>query len=192
MVYTGKVNQLQNIVKQCNGICMPGSINKWDLVGLNMEADATSFTSTPHQSVDVNPNSTIALDGRETSTLFLNTSGQMLNIKMSVSALSKLQSYPVFNMATEQVRDQTGADILMKGVYKIFEDIVRHNNNGKTVVDGAIASTGIVARTSSAYKRKKPQGSPRHRKKRHGSLDLPSSRSNVSKQDMDTVQESAL
>ena len=131
MVYTGKVNQLQNIVKQCNGICMPGSINKWDLTGLNMEADATSFTSTPHQSVDVNPNSTTALDGMDTSTLFPNTSGQMLNIKMSAGALSKLQSYPVFNMATEQVKDKAGADILLKGVYKIFEDIVRHNNKRK-------------------------------------------------------------
>ena len=163
---------------------MPGSINKWDLTGLNLEADATSFTSTPHQSVDVNPNSTIALDGRETSTLFPNTSGQMLNIKMSAGALSKLQSYPVFNMANEQVKDKTGADILLKAVYKAFEDIVRHNNEGKTVIHGAIASIGNATRSATTYKRKKPHGSPSNVSK--------TQRSKVSKQDMETVEESTV
>ena len=47
MMSTGKVNQLQNIAKQCKGICIPGSINKWDLTELNLAADVGSFTSTP-------------------------------------------------------------------------------------------------------------------------------------------------
>ena len=97
--YTGKVSKLQNIVKQCKGICTRGSINKWGLAGLPLEENVISFTGTPHQSVDINLKSTIALVANQKSILFLNTAGKMLNVKMSAGALSKLQSYPLVNMA---------------------------------------------------------------------------------------------
>jgi hypothetical protein len=61
--YTGKVNELQHIVQQCKGILTRGSINKWDLTGLSLGDSAIAFTSSPHQSVDGNPNSTVALVG---------------------------------------------------------------------------------------------------------------------------------
>ena len=101
-------------------------------VTVSNEPDTTLFTNLRHQSVDVNPKSTTALDERVTSTLFPTTSGQMLNLKMSARAISKLTAYPVFNMANEQVKDNHAANILLTAQYKAYEDMLRYNNEGKT------------------------------------------------------------
>ena len=183
-IYTGKVNALQHIVKQCNGICIPGSIKTWNLTPLNMEPDTRLFTSSRDQSVDVNPKSTTMLDERVTSTLFPSTLGQTMNLKMSAGALSRLKAYPVFNMANELVTNDHEADILLAAQYKAHEDIMRYKNRGNTAREGTIASTGSVVNSHAKYKRKKPIGSPKNRSNRK--------RSNQSNDGMHTVNESAV
>ena len=113
-----------------------------------------------------------------------NTSMKFLNIKMSAGTLSKLQGYPVFNMANEQVKDKTGADVLLNAVYKSFEDIVRYNNSGNTVIHREIVLTGNASTSKTTYKRKKPPGSPSHV--------VTKKRSSNNKEDMERVEESAV
>ena len=79
---------------------------------------------------------------------------------MSAGAISKLTAYPVFNMANEQVKDNHAANILLTAQYKAYEDILRYNNEGKTEIVGAIASTGNANTNGAKYKYKKPVGSP--------------------------------
>ena len=132
--------------------------------------------------MDVNPKSTTALDESVTSTLFPTTSGQMLNLKMSAGAISKLTAYPVFNMANEQVKDNHAANILLTAQYKAYEDILRYNNEGKTERVGAIASTGNATTNLAKYKHMKPIGSPSNRSSKK--------RSKGSKDGMGIVKES--
>ena len=136
---------------------------------------------TRHQSVDGNPKSTTALDESVTSTLFPTTSGQMLNLKMSAGAISKLTAYPVFNMANEQVKDNHADNILLTAQYKAYEDILRYNNK-KTGRVGAIASTGNATTNLAKYKHMKPIGSPSNRSSKK--------RSKGSKDGMGIVKES--
>ena len=100
-------------------------MNTLDLTVLNLEPDTSLFTSTCHQSVDVNPKSDTVLDEKVTPALLSTASGQMLNLKMAAGASPTLQSYPVFNMTNKQVKDDSGADILLTANYKVYEDILR-------------------------------------------------------------------
>ena len=122
-------------------MCIPGSINKWDLTALDLAPDTSLFTSIRHQSVNINPKSTTAFDDRMKSTLSSNSLGHMLNLKMSAGALSKVQAYPVFNMADEQVNVDNEPAILLTAIYKAYEYIVWYNNVGKIVIAGSISST---------------------------------------------------
>jgi len=131
--------------------------------------------------VDGNPKSTTALDESVTSTLFPTTSRQMLNLKMSAGAISKLTAYPVFNMANEQVKDNHADNILLTAQYKAYEDILRYNNK-KTGRVGAIASTGNATTNLAKYKHMKPIGSPSNRSSKK--------RSKGSKDGMGIVKES--
>ena len=131
--------------------------------------------------MDVNPKSTTALDESVTSTLFPTTSRQMLNLKMSAGAISKLTAYPVFNMANEQVKDNHADNILLTAQYKAYEDILRYNNK-KTGRVGAIASTGNATTNLAKYKHMKPIGSPSNRSSKK--------RSKGSKDGMGIVKES--
>ena len=121
------------------------------------------------------------LDESVTSTLFPTTSGQMLNLKMSAGAISKLTAYPVFNMANEQVKDNHADNILLTAQYKAYEDILRYNNK-KTGRVGAIASTGNATTNLAKYKHMKPIGSPSNRSSKK--------RSKGSKDGMGIVKES--
>ena len=94
---------------------------------------------------------------------------QTLNMRMSKSALTNLQTYTLFNMSTEHIKNKVGTEILREGVHKIFEKCLRENNKDNIVLPGGIASTGNVTHHDQVYKHKKPQGSPTHpdRKKLH-------------------------
>jgi hypothetical protein len=159
MHYTGAVNELKQILHQCNGIVIKGSIAKWDLRELKLQESDAAFKSNPQQSVDVNPMTTVSLLKGST---VLKGSGHRLTVKMSESALANLQTYPLFNMITEHVKDAAGREIVRGGLHNIFEQLLTNNNKGNVTLPGNIATTGNLTTSRSAYKRKKPPGSPTH------------------------------
>ena len=66
----------------------------------------------------MNPVTTVASFNQST---VLEGGGQTLNVRMSESALGNLQTYPLYNMITEQVKAKVEKELLREGLHKIFE-----------------------------------------------------------------------
>ena len=79
--------------------------------------------------------------------------------------------------------DDYTANILLTAQYKVYEEILRYKNKGKTERVGAIASRGIATGPHAKYKHMKPIGSPNSSNKKH---------SKQTKDAMYTVEESVV
>ena len=116
---------MKQILHQCNGIIEKGSIEKWGLSNLNLQESDKDVISSPNQPVDVNPATTVASFNQSP---VVKGDGHTLKVRMSESALSKLHTYPLYNMITEHVNTKADKEILREGLHNIFEEFLREQN----------------------------------------------------------------